>query len=164
MILAVGESLPLAQQISFAAILGMGKHRALALAGLLENVAMISLAGLLMCNFGVIGMGIALAVPGFFFRGVFPLTFICRQLQLPVSTYLAQAILPAVLAMILPAGGLALLVQQRPPASWFDLVAYGVCFTAAYAGSCVVVFFPQRLLPLARRLFARDIQPTSGRA
>lgn len=144
-VLALGESLPLSQQISSAAVLGMGKHRALGLAGLCETAGMIVLALLLMPVHGVLGMGIAMAVPAFLCRGVFPLRFICRELGLPVSSYLAQAIIPALLAAVLPAGGLAILVQQRPPESWFDLFAYGGCFTAGYACSCMAFFFPRRL-------------------
>jgi O-antigen/teichoic acid export membrane protein len=155
-ILALGESLPLSQQVSVAAILGMGKHRALALAGLVENACMVVLALSLMPLHGVLGMGLALAVPAFLCRGVFPLLFICRELELPLSTYLARAMIPALLAAVLPAGGLALLVQQGPPTSWFDLVAYGGCFTAAYLCSCFAFFFPRRIISVTRQFLLRS--------
>ncbi|OAI48122.1 hypothetical protein AYO44_07990 [Planctomycetaceae bacterium SCGC AG-212-F19] len=144
-ILAIGESLPLGQLVSSAIILGMGRHRMLACVGLIETVVVVGLGWWLLSAYGVIGMAVALAVPGFFCRGLFPMLAISRVVALPVGVYVRDAIAPAVLAAVLPSGGLALLVHQRPVVGWFDLIAYTACFTAAYGASALLFVVPHSM-------------------
>jgi O-antigen/teichoic acid export membrane protein len=131
-ILAVGEALPMSQWTSCSMILGMGRHRTLALLGLLENVLVISLAAILIPRLGLVGVSVAFALPAALCRGVLQTLYACRLVEVPVGQYLAYSVLPPLTVALVSGLGLGLCVSSDAPTTWPELIAYTACFTIVY--------------------------------
>src|SRR5262249_20936460 len=69
-VLALGELLPMSQWIAYGMILGKSRHKVMALLSIVENVAAIGLAILLVGPYGLPGVCVAAAVPAALCRGV----------------------------------------------------------------------------------------------
>ena len=117
-ILALGELLPLSQWMSYSVVLGMGRHRTLALFSVLENVLVFTLMFILVQTHGVVGVCLALAIPGMFCRGMLQLLYSCHVMQVPLRLYAVRTLLPAVLTAAGPAVLLAVLTSWHRPAAW----------------------------------------------
>ena len=132
-VLTLGETLAMSQWLTYSIILGKARHRAVALASLVEGV-IAGLGGALVAgHWGTMGVCIVFAIAAFCCRGVFQMVQACRVLQVPLETYLRSALLRPLLAAVLPAAGLWLAVQLHYPNSWLELFAYGLLFSLGYA-------------------------------
>jgi O-antigen/teichoic acid export membrane protein len=131
-ILAVGEFFPMSQRITSSILMGMGRPRVLAVASVVENVAVISLALALAKPYGLLAVCAAVAVPAMFCRGLFQLVYASRALGLPLWRYVVEALLPALAVATPPALLLALLVRWRAPASWGALLVYAASAALVY--------------------------------
>lgn len=148
-ILALGEALPMSQWVTHGLILGMGRHRPLALANLAECVVAVALAVVLAGPLGLIGICYAFALPAVACRGIFQLGYGCRLLELPIKHYLARVIVPAVAAAAIPATLLASGLTLAPPASPVGLIVWMLLYSATYGISCAIVLVgPGRLRTL----------------
>jgi O-antigen/teichoic acid export membrane protein len=146
-ILAAGEVLPLSQLVGSSMIIAIGRHRLLALAGLVENGAVVILGSLWIAHWGLAGMAAAAALAAFACRGIWQMIFACRVVGLPIRRYLVDALLPAVETAAPPAVLLAVLTVVRPVAGWLDMIGYLGIFALAYAGSallCLGIHFRPR--------------------
>jgi O-antigen/teichoic acid export membrane protein len=139
-LLAVAEVLPMSQWATNSMILGMGRHRLLACASLVENTLAVSLALWWVGPYGLIGVCVALAIPGVLCRGVVQLLYGCRLAGVPLWQYGTRALLPAALTAALPALLLVLLASSVAPEGWFPVGActaiYGIAYLAC--GGCLV--------------------------
>ena len=140
-ILAVGEILPLSQWATTSMILGMGRHRVLALMSLIEAMVGVGLAFMLLGPFGLAGVCVGMVLPGFIFRGTGPLIFGCRLAGVSPWDYVKRALLPPFAAAIVPGMGLALLAHWKPPSSWPELVLETAIFGACYAVGALLILF-----------------------
>jgi O-antigen/teichoic acid export membrane protein len=137
-ILALGEVLPLSQWAGGGMIVGMGRHRVLACAGLAENAAFVALSYLLAETYGLLGVCWAIALPAFFCRGLLQLWMVCRAVDLSLDRYVREAMLSATLAAVGPILVLTALTFLRPVQSWIDLLVYAGLFALVYAVSCAI--------------------------
>jgi hypothetical protein len=133
-ILAAGEALPMSQGIACGLILAMSRHKVLAIASLVEALAVVVL-GLLLARGGLMWICIVVAVCGTASRGVVPMLYACRVLRLSLRQYVLHAMLPPVAIAIAPTIALAVLIRRRPPESWLEFLLYGSTFCIAFAGS-----------------------------
>ena len=156
-ILAVGEALPLSQWVTHGIVLGMGRHRALALAGLAECAAAAGLAWFLAGRWGLVGVCAAFAASGAVARGLFPLVYGCRLLGHPVGLYLARVAAPAAAAAVAPWLALAAATAWREPASPLDVVGYLSAYTLAYASAAALALVGPGRLRSAGSVFARRL-------
>jgi O-antigen/teichoic acid export membrane protein len=138
-ILAVGEFLPSSQLVSNKLVLAAARHRALALFGLAELVAIPVLALLLIKPLGLTGVCLAMALPATLCRGVNLVVQGCRLMGVPLGRYLAQVLLPALGCGIVPAVLLGLAAGWRAPRSWPELFLYGGAYTVLFAGASIPV-------------------------
>jgi O-antigen/teichoic acid export membrane protein len=153
-VIALGETLPMSQHVSRTVILGMGLPRVLAVVNLVENLVAITTATAVARPFGLMGVALTYAVCGAVGRGVVQVVLACRLVGLPVRTYVARAVLPALAVVAVPAAGLALLASWRPPSSWVELIAYGSAYSGCYlSATYALVVGPGRLV--ARRVLRR---------
>jgi O-antigen/teichoic acid export membrane protein len=154
-ILALGEALPLSQWAGSGMIVGMGRHRLLACAGLAENAAFVALACWLGDVYGLLGVCVAIAIPAFLFRGLFQLSVVCHAVEVPLERYVYEAMLPPALAALGPIIVLASFTYLRPVQGWLDLFAYASLFALIYAVSSAVFVADIRGLAFAklRRLY-----------
>jgi O-antigen/teichoic acid export membrane protein/glycosyltransferase involved in cell wall biosynthesis len=132
LILIVGELIPMSQGVTNSVILSKNRHRLLACYGVAEVVLALSLAYFLASRYGLYGACFGVAIPGVFCRGLFQMFYGCRVLELPVWTYVRQALLPPLLGTLLPSFGLGVLTVLHRPDSWLQLIAYGLAFAVAY--------------------------------
>jgi O-antigen/teichoic acid export membrane protein len=131
MILALGELLPMSQWISYSVILGMGKHKPMALMSVAENIAMAILVWLLVDSHGLVGVSLAIAIPGALSRGLFQLWYACRIVGVSPWTYLRRTILPTLVLSVPSAALLAGWTWWFPVTNWWQLIVAGLLYTAA---------------------------------
>jgi membrane protein EpsK len=149
-IIAVGELLPMSQWITHGVLLGMGRHRTLAVLSLSESGVGIVLALVLGGPYGLPGVCVAFAVPALIFRGAGQLGFGCRAVGVTLGQYFASSALPAATAAALPAAALAVLVAWAPPETAVGLFAYTGMYALGHFGACAVFLVgPDRLQLLA---------------
>jgi O-antigen/teichoic acid export membrane protein len=129
-ILALGEALPLSQLLTSNMLLGVARHRKLALVLTAEIAVIFPGVWLVSSSYGLLGICIVLAVSGALFRGLLVLGLGCRVLDIPLFKYVVRSLLPAVLTSGAAVVGLYGLTALLPPTGWpyflVDLAGYGV--------------------------------------
>ena len=85
LILTAGELLPMAQQITLSIIQGKGRIAILTASSFLELCASTALTVLLIDEYGLQGVCVAVAVPAAFCRGLWPLVYACRSVGVPLG-------------------------------------------------------------------------------
>lgn len=123
-ILILGELLPLSQKATYSLVVGMSRHRLWAIMSLVEVGLAVVLAVALMPGWGIVGVCLALVIPGTICRGLVQMIYACRLVQMPLWEYLLQAMFPAAVAASGPIVGLFLLTSWHQPRSWLD---FGGC-------------------------------------
>jgi O-antigen/teichoic acid export membrane protein len=145
-ILALGELLPLSQGISQSLLLAQGRHRGLALMGLVENGLVLVLTGCLVLPLGLTGIAMGLAIPALLGRGAFRMVLACRCSEVPLGQFLRQAVAPAAAAVVAPGFVLAVLAGWRLPRSWPELIGYSLLYGFCLVAACAAVFHDGREL------------------
>ena len=136
-IIAVGEALPMSQWITHGVILGMGRHKPLAAANLVETALAVPLAAALCGRYGLAGVCVAFAVPATLCRGLFQLVYGCRLVGVSPTAYLRGAVVPALAAASVPAGMLWAALAWSPPSTTSGSLFFGTCYSLIY-GLCSV--------------------------
>jgi O-antigen/teichoic acid export membrane protein len=131
-ILAVGELLPSSQFVTNGILMAKARNRVLAGFALLEMLTVFLLSIILIPHYGLIGAGLAIAIPAFFTRGVGPLIYGCRVVAVPVSRFLTYSILTPLLCATLPILAIAFAVDAHLPHSWLLFVLYGVGYSVLF--------------------------------
>jgi O-antigen/teichoic acid export membrane protein len=147
-ILAIGELIPMSQYATNSLVLGMSRHKTLALMALIENVLAVGLILLLLGPLGLAGVCLGVALAGAIFRGIGPLVFGCRLVRISIWEYVRRAILPSVTAVALPTIALASIAHWQPPCSWLSLILEAGLFAAIYAVSSALVLIGYRPIHL----------------
>lgn len=132
-VLTLGELLAMSQWLTYSILLGKARHRAIAIASILEGV-LAGVGGYFAARFwGTIGVCAAFAIAAFIFRGAFQIVYACRVLREPLGQYLLQAIARPMAFSLIPAALLAAALYWHTPASWLELFTYGIGFALVYA-------------------------------
>jgi len=140
LIMLIPSTLMLAQSASGRVLLGMGKHRTLAIVTLVEGISNLILSILLVRPYGIIGDAVGTAIPLTCTMLFFLPVHLCRQLGIRLRTFLREAYTLPLLACI-PMIGVLLLMQR-----WFVThnyqqllmqmaaagLTYGVCIAWAF--------------------------------
>ncbi|HVT88191.1 MAG TPA: oligosaccharide flippase family protein [Tepidisphaeraceae bacterium] len=164
-ILALGEILPMSQWVTYSILLGRDRHRVVACASLIETVVVIVLGLLLARSFGIAGVCLGLAIPGTLGRGVLPIVYCCGVLNVSVQRYFMHALMPPILAITVPAAGMAALLRQRPPNNWLELFCYGGVFGLAYSiTSSIIVVGVRQMFAIVQRVRMTVTQLFAGEA
>jgi O-antigen/teichoic acid export membrane protein len=122
-ILTIGETLPLTQCVTGYMLLGLARHRPLAVLLVVELLAVGLGTAAVSQSYGLIGICWVLASIGTLVRGLLVLGLGCRVLRLSIKTYVAKALGPAFLACGIAVLGLQALVSLNPPTTWPRLLA-----------------------------------------
>jgi O-antigen/teichoic acid export membrane protein len=137
-ILGVGEILPLSQWATYSAVVGIGKHRRLALLALAEAAFILVGSYVAAIYFGLVGAACAVAVSAFLFRGLFQWTYGCQLLSVTPADYARQVALPilgpavgAILVLLGLRAGLGL-------TSWIGLTLAMLFYTVTYWAAVLV--------------------------
>ena len=158
-ILSVSLVIAMAQDMPAKAVYASSQHRLGALvtiAGLVSNVL---LSILLVYQLDIVGVALATLI-AWSGAGAVMIVIGCRLAQLPVASYVREALLP-VLVPVMPAALIAIAAQTYLPAtSWPVLFAECLLVIALYAVTSLLLLFTPRdlkrfVLEGARRLRAR---------
>jgi O-antigen/teichoic acid export membrane protein len=144
-ILAVPRTLYLAQSTSTKMLLGMGRHRTLATVLLLEGGINIVLSVLLSRHFGIAGVALGTAIPLTVTSVLFLPRHVCRELDIPLRTFVTQAyLLPLILCLPLVAA-LLFMREEFPAHHYGSLVMQVACGGLIYFGGfALAVLAPRR--------------------
>jgi len=145
-ILAIGEILPLSQWATTSLILGMGRHKVLALMSLVEVGVGVGLAWVLLRPFGLSGACLGVVFPGTIFRGIGPLYFGCRFLHVSPWEYIKRSLVPPLVAAVIPGFSCALLVHWMPPVTWLEFVSETIFLIAVYGAGAAIPLIGHRQL------------------
>jgi hypothetical protein len=133
-VLALGELLPMSQWVSYSVILGMGRHKAIALLSVVENIVTVALVFLLVGPYGLLGVSVAVAVPGMLCRGLCQWLYCCRLVQVSPWTSLARSFAPTIVLALPSMVVLAAWTWWFHIDSWLELMVagaiYGLTFLA----------------------------------
>ena len=162
-ILSLGEALPMSQWITHGLILGMSRHRPLALANITECAIAILLALVLAGPFGLVGVCIAFAIPALLCRGIFQVIYGCRLLGISPGRHMIEVILPGIGLASAVGAAMVPIVVWYPPRSNAILIVYAIIYTLVYCtGTGVFLVGPQRLRAIGQQL-AGKLKGTSVR-
>jgi O-antigen/teichoic acid export membrane protein len=140
-LLVVPKTLYLAQAASTKVLLGMGRHRLLALIFLLEAGLNLGLSVLLLRYLGIVGVALGTAIPLACTSLLFLPRHLCRILDVPLGAYLRQAFLVP-LALSGPLGAVLLLLRSVfHPHSYVQLLLQAGPGVAAYGLGFLWFFF-----------------------
>jgi O-antigen/teichoic acid export membrane protein len=143
-ILVVPKAFYLAQSTSTRILLGIGRHRTLAAVLLLEGAVNLILTIFLLPHFGIIGAALGTAIPLMVTSLLFLPRHVCRELDMPLTTFLMHAyMLP--LSLCVPLAGILLLMREEFPAHHYgSLILQIACGGVLYcAGLGWVLRWPK---------------------
>ena len=149
LVLAAGELLPSTQYLTFGLLQASARHRLVSVVSVLEAVSVGLLTALLLPALGLLGAGLAVAVPAVFARGLAPMVQGCRLTGVSVRQYLAEAIAPPVLCGVPPAAVTGAALYFHRPDTWVALIGYSVAYTALF-GACYLGLIRRDRLRAAR--------------
>ncbi|MDW6023082.1 oligosaccharide flippase family protein [Mesorhizobium sp. BAC0120] len=132
-ILLAGEFFALSQWTTFWVIMGMRMQRALTLFSAGEGLTILAASALLVGFWGLAGIAVAAAVAAALWRGVAPLFYGFRLLNVPVREYASQVVLPN-LIVSLPAVMIGYAIDHwLQPRDWTTLILAAIFYAAAFA-------------------------------
>ena len=148
LILLAGEVLPMSQHITFGMILGKGRLQILAASSLAEIFAGSALSFMAaQAGYGLTGICLAAAASAVICRGVTPMVYACRVLNVPFLVYAERALLPAIAIASGPSLALGLFTTLWTPANWAELFVCGGVYTVIFVGLCTVGLLRGRYRP-----------------
>jgi O-antigen/teichoic acid export membrane protein len=149
LLLVVPKTLYLAQATSVKILLGIGRHRMLALVLLLEGAANLVLSVVLLRRWGILGVTLGTTIPLSCTSLLFLPRHLCRLLNIPLLAFLRQAyLLPLGLCAPL-VGALLLLKQVFQAHSYSQLLAQVAGGGIVYGAGLVWLFFGKERRGLA---------------
>ncbi|MGF1583343.1 MAG: lipopolysaccharide biosynthesis protein [Gemmataceae bacterium] len=156
-ILMIGELIPFSQWVTYSTVIGMNRHKLWAVMAILEVGSIVGLAWFLLPPYGLYGLCVAIAFAGAIFRGIVPMLYGCAILHVRFDHYFFQAMLPPVLATTIPTVILWRMTTWHTPATWLELVGYGLIYAGCFGATLVMfVFGPRRSISLIRRVLRRE--------
>jgi O-antigen/teichoic acid export membrane protein len=132
MILTIGEIIPLSQWVTYSAIIGIGKHRRLALLSLCEGLCVLVFSFFSIAYFGLVGAAVAVATSGFLFRGVLQWSYGCQLVQVTRREYAQRVFLPILLTAAIPVSTLGAFGLAHRPLTWLEFCVTGLLYTVVY--------------------------------
>ncbi len=151
-ILAVGETLPLCQLTTNSILLGIDKHRCLALLMIIEASFLLVSGCILSSSASLVPFCYAAAAFATIFRGILLTIYGCRTLDVPFFAYLRLTLLPGFLCAVLPSLGMTLLVHEFPPTRWVIFFAYCFLYAILCGIACLGLLGKEPLLRLKSKI------------
>lgn len=132
-ILALGEALPMSQWITSSILTGLGRNLVLVIIGLIETVALVAVALLLIFPYGVVGVCVAYAAAAVLVRGVILMVQGCRIIGVGLGSYLRKVVLVVILTGAVPLAIGAALNLFYVPETYARFILSGLAFSALQA-------------------------------
>jgi O-antigen/teichoic acid export membrane protein len=132
LILAAGEIVPLSQRATYSAVVGIGRHRRLALLALGEALVILVFGYLAAVRYGLVGVACAVAVSAFVFRGVLTWSYGCQLLNISLAGYARMVALPVIGPAAGAIGTLVLVAALFDFGTWVELCAVLLVYTLIY--------------------------------
>jgi O-antigen/teichoic acid export membrane protein len=157
-VLVVPRSIYLAQSTSTRILLGMGRHHLLALALLLEGGLNLVLSLLLVRHFGILGVAWGTAIPLACTSLFFLPQHLCRELDIPLRTFLTQAY-RVPLALCVPLAGMLWVISHQFPTHGDGVLLQIACAGIVYVVGLAVVTLNGFSSLRSWQEFARALEP-----
>lgn len=154
-VLALGEALPNTQWVSQAILGAAAQYRRVAYLAVAELAVMVLLTVLLAKPYGLLGVCLAVAVPGVLFRGLLLYALAAKVAGLSAGEYVRRVAVPAAAAVAVPSLALAAGVWAREPRTWAEVFAYAGGFGLLLAVAGLAGFPEVRGRPEVARVLAR---------
>lgn len=139
LILVMAMYCDLAQQPSVAYLLGVSKHRYLAIQTMIEGVANLALSIGLAKSYGLVGVAIGTLAPMFVAKVIFQPAYVCRSAGISLSRYYLRDLGTGIMVPALFATGLWAVLLRSVTLSSLGTVCIVVALQAAICG--VVAFY-----------------------
>jgi O-antigen/teichoic acid export membrane protein len=130
-VLVAGVFFELAQTPSINLLYALGRQGFLARIGIVEALANLALSLLLVGEFGVLGVALGTTIPLVLLRAGVQPVFVCRQIDLPLATYLRSVARVAVPAIALQAPLWLLLADVGGAQPWLAIALAVVAWPVA---------------------------------
>ncbi len=145
LVLVIPSTLMWAQTASGQVLLGMAKHKTLAVVTLLEGSANLFLSILLVKRFGILGDAVGTAIPLACTTLFFLPRHLCRVLKLGIGIYLSQAFLLP-LALCGPLVGVLLLMRHWfVPHNYFQLAIHLLVGSVVYGAGLLWAIWTRKV-------------------
>jgi O-antigen/teichoic acid export membrane protein len=132
LVLCVGQVLPMSQWLTYSVIIGINRHRLLALLAVSEAVIVLCLCAGLIGKSGLSGVCVAVAIGGLLTRGVAQWLLGCRLLNVTVWDYMRRVFIPVSLAAAVPIAMLCLGTKISPPSSMVAVLLFGMAYKVLF--------------------------------
>lgn len=132
-ILAVGEFLALSQWVTYWVIAGIRKQRLFSAFAIGETLTIAGVSLLLVYPWGLTGVSIATALAAALCRGIAPLIYGCRVLNVKLAAYSGRVILPNIVVGLGAAVVGNALDQWIDPRTWPSFLLTGFLYTVVFA-------------------------------
>ena len=160
LILMFGEAIPLSQWITYNAAVSMGRHRRLAVYGLVEALCILVLGAVAVKFAGLEGIAVVAAIAALTFRGVLQMDYGRRLIKVGLAEYVKTVFLSVTAISALPLVLTALTVWWVRPQTWLVFVAESAIYGALYWGCLAGPLHFWRLK--ARTGLMEQAAPSSG--
>jgi O-antigen/teichoic acid export membrane protein len=155
LVLAAGQVFALAQCGSCSILYGLARHNLLARLVLAEGGVTLVLSMILIKAYGLIGMAFAVTVPALIFEGIGIPMVLCRELAMPLRSYIRRAYLPPFLAAV-PFALVEALAAGYAVGSWLRFAIVVATAMLVYLPGCLLWFLdPAHRQTLGRLLVRR---------
>jgi hypothetical protein len=129
--------------------------------GVAESLFLAALCLVIAPRFGLVGVGVTVAVVGFTFRGLFQMLYGCNLLDVPPASYAHAVILPLVPVMLAIAIAFWAVAAVPQPTTWFGLILAGALYSTGFLAVVTPLLFGWRkvgeILSRALRGNATDV-------
>ncbi len=158
LILIIPCTLMLAQAASGRVLLGMGKHKTLAIVSFVEGISNLLLSIVLVRPYGIIGDAVGTAIPLTCTMVLFMPSHLCAKLGLRIGTFLREAYsLPVILCTPMLVV-LLLLHHWFVPHTWLQLATHAFAASLTYGLCMLWAFLTDKAFHIA------DLSPIEGEA
>jgi O-antigen/teichoic acid export membrane protein len=157
-LLIVPRSFYLAQSISMKILLGMGKHRVLGVALVIEGVCNLVLSSLLARRYGIAGVALGTAIPLACTSLLFLPRHLCHVLGVPLGKFVSQAYRLPLLACVPFAAVLWLIRDKFAVPSYRTVLLQIGCGSLVYAATLLFTVIGEAGIPRSWQAFAQLLE------
>lgn len=133
LVLALGETLPNSQLMTYSVLLGANRQRWIGLISMSEALISVPVIVVLLQGDGLFGASVAVAFAMFLVRGLFQLLYGCRFLNISLLSYSRQVFVPITVLAITPVAAFYALVMRISPHTFLGVLSLGAAYCIVFA-------------------------------
>ena len=135
-ILAGAGAFALTQNPAIGLLYALNKHKAYAIATIIEAICNVTLSLILVSKYGLIGVAIGTAIPMLISKILVMPIYASRAIEIPLSTYLKTSMWPAVTSILIVTLAYTTPLHENLPERIEYLIGTAFLIGLLYSGSC----------------------------